>query len=132
MSDEVNKPTDEEKRKLAREKIEKDVTWVMERCPKLNSLSVLEPTAQAIAIMLSVCEADGYIPFNDQEIAKLSLVGLIAMHCRQLDEEKFQTISPYAYIQVANYCMDPEDVFGKKYEELISKLHTISLDPFRP
>ena len=109
------------------ENIEQDVTWVMERCPKLNSLAVLEPSAQALAIMMSLSKDSENLPFNEKEIAKLSLVGIIAMHCRQLDEAKFQEISPYAYIQVANYYLDQDDD-GTNYKALINKLKNISFN----
>lgn len=109
------------------ENLEQDVTWVMERCPKLNSLSVLEPTAQALAIMMSLSKDSDKMPFDEKEIAKLSLVGIIAMHCRQLDESKFQEISPQAYIQVANYYLDQDDD-GANYKALITKLKNISFN----
>lgn len=109
------------------ENLEEDVTWVMERCPKLNSLAVLEPTAQALAIMLSLAKDAQLMPFDEKEFAKLSLVGIIAMHCRQLDEQRFQTISPLAYLQVANYYLDQDDD-GSKYKALISKLQNIILN----
>jgi hypothetical protein len=112
-------------------KLEKDVTWVMERCPKLNTLAVLEPTAQAIAIMMSFRD-DGDKPFlNEMELAKLSLVGIIAMHCRQQDEAKFQDIDPEAYLQVSNYYLDPDDS-GINYKALLIKLSNIIYDPFKP
>jgi hypothetical protein len=99
--------------------LEEDIAWIMERCPKLNSLSVLEPSAQAIAIMLAIGESN---PFNDQEIAKMSLTGIIAMHCRKIDEERFQSISPYAYLQVANAYIDPNDINGDNYNAIIDKI----------
>jgi hypothetical protein len=121
MSEEPTKPEEQTK-------LEQDVTWVMERCPKLNSLAILEPTAQAIAIMLSF-RATGDKSFLDEmELAKLSLVGIIAMHCRQTDEQKFQTIDPEAYLQVANYYLDPDDQ-GVKYKELLIKLANITYEP---
>jgi hypothetical protein len=102
--------------------LEEDVTWIMERCPKLNSLAVLEPSAQAIAIMLAI---GGNNPFNEQEMAKLSLVGIIAMHCRKIDEERFQTLSPYAYLQIANAYIDENDTSGVNYKELVNKIKNI-------
>jgi hypothetical protein len=124
--------TEETKIEPINNPLQDDVTWVMERCPKLNTLAVLEPTAQAIAIMLSIC-GDGAIenPLDHMEIAKLSLVGIIAMHARQVDEEKFQTISPYAYLQVANHYLDPDDE-GNNFKEMVRKLHKICLDPHKP
>ena len=124
--------TEEVKSDQIESPLHQDVAWVMERCPKLNSLSILEPTAQAIAIMLSMC-GDGEIknPLDNMEVAKLSLVGIIAMHSRQLDEEKFQNISPYAYLQVANHYLDPDDD-GTNFKELVHKLQKICLDPFKP
>jgi len=124
--------TEETKVEPINNPLQDDVTWVMERCPKLNSLAILEPTAQSIAIMLSIC-GNGAIqnPLDHMEIAKLSLVGIIAMHARQLDEEKFQTISPYAYLQVANHYLDPDDD-GKNFKEIVNKLHRICLDSRAP
>ena len=123
MSEEPTKP-------LEQTKLEQDVTWVMERCPKLNSLSILEPTAQAVAIMMSF--GPGVKQFLDEmELAKISLMGIIAMHCRQLDEVKFQEIDPEAYLQVSNYYLDPDDT-GDKYKALLLKLSNITYDPFEP
>lgn len=121
--------TEESKINQLESPLHQDVAWVMERCPNLNSLAILEPTAQSIAIMLSMC-GEGKIqnPLDHMEVAKLSLVGIIAMHLRQLDEEKFQTISPYAYLQVANHYLDPDDD-GTNFKELVGKLHRICLDP---
>ena len=108
--------------------LEQDVTWIMERCPKLNSLAVLEPSAQAIAILFAI---NGENPFTDMELAKLSLVGILAMHIRQIDAEKFTTLSPFAYLQVANYYLDQEDT-GKNYEGLIQKIRQIVVTPVKP
>lgn len=102
-------------------KLESDVEWIMERCPKLNSLSILEPTAQALAIMFAI---NNSAPFTEKEIAKLSLVGLIATHMRKLDEQKFNELSPFAYLQVANYFLDPDDN-GTGYKDLIAKIQNI-------
>jgi hypothetical protein len=110
------------------EKLEQDVTWVMERCPNLNSLAILEPTAQSLAILCSLCSDAPNMPFTDKDIAKLSLVGIIAMHCRKEDEEKFQNIMPQAYIQVANHYLDPDDD-GSNYKSLLSKIKNIQLIP---
>lgn len=104
--------------------LEQDVEWIMERCPKLNTLAVLEPSAQAIAILFAI---NGSAPFNDKEIAKMSLVGIIAMHIRQLDEEKFNLLSPLAYTQVANYYLDPDDD-GTNYKNLITKIQQIKVN----
>ena len=112
-------------------KLEQDVTWVMEHCPKLNSLAVLEPTAQAIAIMCALTSSPENMQFNDKDIAKLSLVGIIAMHCRQIDEKRFMDILPQAYVQVANYYLDPDDS-GQAYIDLLSKLRNIELNPSAP
>jgi hypothetical protein len=106
---------------MEKTKLEQDVEWIMERCPKLNSLAILEPSAQAIAIMFAIA---GEMPLNDKEIAKLSLVGLIATHMRKLDEQKFHELSPQAYLQVANYYLDPEDT-GEGYKTLITKLQNL-------
>ena len=71
---------------------------------------------------------DGQHTFDDQELAKLSLIGLIAMHLRKLDEKKFMELSPYAYLQVANHCLDEEDD-GKNFNILLNKLKNIKLHP---
>jgi hypothetical protein len=50
--------------RLIARKLESDVEWIMERCPKLNSLSILEPTAQALAIMFAI---NNSAPFTEKE-----------------------------------------------------------------
>jgi hypothetical protein len=98
--------------------IEDDVKWLMENCPKLNSLAVLEPTAQTLGL-ISVIKNKQI--FNDEEYAKLSFMGLLASYIRKIDPKRFQEIHPFSYLQVVNFYLDEKDD-GTKFKILVQKI----------
>ncbi len=97
--------------------LEDDVTWLLSICKKPASLKYLEPCAHAFSIFFSL---QGKV-FEEQEIAKLSMMGIVATTARMTDNDKFHNLDPQSFLQVANVLLDEEDT-GKNYNKLVSKI----------
>lgn len=97
--------------------LEDDLIWLMSICKKPSSLKYLEPSAHVISI-LSLMQGTSY---TDEEIAKLSMVGIVATTARLNNEERFHTLDPRSFLQVANILLDEEDD-GKNYNKLVAKI----------
>lgn len=97
--------------------LEEDVLWLMSICKKPNSLKYLEPGAHVVSI-LSALQG---VSYTEEEIAKLSMVGIIATTARMNNEERFHNLDPQSFLQVANNLLDEEDD-GKNYNKLVSKI----------
>jgi hypothetical protein len=97
--------------------LEEDVTWLLSICKKPESLKYLEPSAHAFSIFLSMQGKT----FDDLEIAKLSMVGIVATTARLNDNDRFHNLDPQSFLQVANMLLDEEDN-GENYNKLVSKI----------
>ena len=103
--------------------LQEDVEWLCSVCKKPDKLSYLEPTAHAFSIFFALKNDNTY---EKIELMKLSMVGILATMAKMNNEEKFHTIHPQAFLQLANMFIDEEDN-GERYNQLISKLTGQSL-----
>jgi hypothetical protein len=97
--------------------LEEDTIWLLSICKKPESLKYLEPSAHAFSIFLSLQGKE----YTEQEIAKLSMIGIVATTARLNDNDKFHHLDPQSFVQVANALLDEEDT-GENYNKLISKI----------
>ena len=100
--------------------LEDDVTWLLMICKKPkkpSDFNYLEPTAHAFSIFFSL---QGKI-YDEQEIAKLAMVGIVATTARMNDNDRFHNLDPQSFLQVANVLLDESDT-GENYNKLVSKI----------
>ena len=97
--------------------LESDVEWLTSICKKPESLKFLEPTAHAFSIFFAL---QGKM-LDEQELAKLAMVGIVATTARIVDKDKFHMVDPQAFLQISNFMLDEEDD-GKNYNKLLSKI----------
>jgi hypothetical protein len=98
--------------------LEQDVEWLVSICKKPASLKYLEPSAHAFSIFFALQNKS----YDEQEVAKLSMMGIVATTARLTDNDKFHSIDPQAFLQVANMLLDEEDD-GTNYNKLIGKIY---------
>lgn len=80
-----------------------DVKWLIKSFPKAPDVKFLESSVQAFAIFQSMNPG---ISWDEHDLIKLTLAGYIATRARMLDEEKFLSIDPHVYYQVAQYLVE--------------------------
>ncbi len=97
--------------------LEEDVTWLMSICKKPESFKYLEPSCHAFSIFFALQGKT----YSKQELAKLSMCGIVATLANMTDKDKFHNLDPQSFLQVANMFVDEEDD-GKNYNILISKI----------
>lgn len=100
--------------------LEEDTIWLLSICKKPESLKYLEPCAHAFSIFFSL-QGKSY---TEIEIAKLSMVGIVATTARMNDNDRFHNLDPQSFLQVANALLDEEDT-GENYNKLIAKIEGI-------
>lgn len=97
--------------------LEDDVTWLLSVCKKPESLKYLEPCAHAFSIFFSMQGKE----YKEDEIAKLSMMGIVATTARMNDNNRFHNLDPQSFLQVANALLDEADT-GEHYNALVSKI----------
>lgn len=97
--------------------LEQDVEWLISICKKPASLKYLEPSAHAFSIYFSLQNKQ----YSEEELAKLSMMGIVATTARLNDADKFHTLDPQSFLQVANMLLD-EDDNGDNYNKLMAKI----------
>ena len=103
--------------------LREDIEWLLSICQKPKDLKYLEPCAHAFSVFFSL---QGNSPYAPDEIAKLSMVGIIATTARMNNEDKFHQLDPQSFLQVANILLDDEDLDGIRYNLLIGKIMSVN------
>lgn len=112
--EESQNPETEFKKKLADE-----LRWLQMVCPEPPNIEVIESTCQSFGILKAV---NPFLrKYEKNDIIKISLIGHIASKAREVDENRFQEISPYAYFHLAHYFVEPEDD-GQEYAKFVKKM----------
>ena len=104
--------------------LEEDITWLLSICKKPESLKYLEPTAHAFSIFFALrkdIDPNRESEYTELEVAKLSMVGIVATTARLNDNNKFHSLDPQSFLQVANMLLD-EKHDGTNYAALVKKV----------
>lgn len=85
------------------EKAFEDVKWLIKSFPKAPDVKFLEAGIQSFAILQGMNPG---LNWDEHDLIKLTLAGYIATRARMIDEERFNTIDPHVYYQVAQYLVE--------------------------
>lgn len=80
-----------------------DMKWLLQMFPKSPDVKFLETGIQSFALFMT---ANPKISWDEHDLIKLTLAGFVATRARMVDEEKFNTIDPFVYYQVAQYLVE--------------------------
>jgi hypothetical protein len=106
------------------EKTKEDFKWLLSLLPKAPDLKLLETATQAVAL-ISAVNVGRDTPTQEDSI-KVALSAFLAARARVVDEERFVTIHPTTYFQVAQFLLvqnydfeeDTEEKFGAFIQRL--------------
>jgi hypothetical protein len=88
----------------AEKKLYEDMKWLIQLFPKAPDVRMLESSIQSFALFMAINART--IKWDDHDLIKLTLAGYIATRARMVDENKFTSIDPLMYYQVAQYMVD--------------------------
>jgi hypothetical protein len=100
-----------------------DVKWLIKSFPKAPDVKFLESGIQSFAIFHGL---NPMIDWDEHDLIKLTLAGFIAARARMMDEERFNTIEPHVYYQVAQFLVERDykgqDDTPENFEKFMRKV----------